>query len=34
MSIVEVQTLFFNAITVGVFLGFIIGAFISFFGRR
>lgn len=33
MTLAELQTLFLYAITTGVFLGFIIGAIIKFFGR-
>jgi len=34
MSITELQTLILNAITMGVFLGFIIGILLSVFGSR
>jgi len=34
MTIAEFQQLFFNAITTGIFVGFIIGCMLSFFGRK
>jgi hypothetical protein len=34
MSIIEFQTLFFNAITGGVFFGFIVGSLLIFFGHQ
>jgi len=34
MTIADFQELFLYAITTGVFLGFIIGVMLSFFGRR
>ena len=34
MTIAELQTLFVNAITTGVFVGFIIGVLLSVFGRH
>jgi len=34
MSIGEIQTLLMNAITMGIFLGFIIGILLSVFGKK
>jgi len=34
MNITEIQTLFFNAITTGIFFGFISGIILLFFGKK
>jgi len=34
MSITELQTLFFNAITTSIFVGFIISMILLFFGKK